>query len=179
MPKANSATAYSDQKNWSNTYLTDPVLLKLLGPFQTDPCCPPKMPWKTAKRMLSHEPLRGVSKIRNGNLMFGDGLTAVWRGRVFMNPPYRGVGKWAKRFAEHGYGIALLNGRSTETRATQLIMSKAYCIWFPDHRLTFFKESGKSFTQKWFPSLIIGMSLYDHARIQRAQKKYGGQIFTR
>lgn len=32
------AKPYSDQKNWSNTYLTDPKILKIIGPFDTDPC---------------------------------------------------------------------------------------------------------------------------------------------
>ena len=48
------AQAYSDKKNWSDTYLTDPKIIKLLGPFDLDPACPPVMPWKTAKRMLTN-----------------------------------------------------------------------------------------------------------------------------
>lgn len=35
-----------------------------------------------------------------------------------MNPPYRGVEKWADKFCYCGQGIALLNGRATETKAT-------------------------------------------------------------
>lgn len=177
MPKTTNATAYSDQKNWSNTYLTDPELVRLLGPFGTDPCCPPKMPWRTAKHMLSHEPVRAGSS--RPELRWEDGLKAKWLGRVFMNPPYRGVMKWAKRFAEHGNGVALLNGRSTETRATQHIMKAAVVIWFPDHRLTFFKVTGKPFTQKWFPSLLIGMHPYDAVRMRQARKVFGGQMFIK
>lgn len=172
------AKPYSDQKNWSNTYLTDPALIKLLGPFDTDPCCPPKMPWRTAKWMFSHEPLRGQGRIMK-DLYNYDGLVQPWRGRVFMNPPYRGVLRWAHRFAKHGNGIALLNGRATETRATQLIMEHCTCIWFPSQRLTFYKVTGKPFTQKWFPSLLIGMSFQDAAVLRKARKKYGGQIFIR
>lgn len=181
MPKTTSATPYSDQKNWSSTYLTDPKLIKLLGPFDTDPCCPPKMPWATAKVMYSHEKKRPheADQLPGGRLIYADGLQHLWRGRVFMNPPYRGVMRWANHFVTHRYGIALLNGRSTETRATQLIMQHSTAIWFPDHRLTFYKASGKPFTQKWFPSLIIGMSLEDWKKMQRAQKKFGGQIFTK
>lgn len=177
MPKTTNATPYSNQKNWSNTYLTDPELVRLLGPFETDPCCPPRMPWRTARRMYSHEPVR-KNNIRS-ELSWQDGLKARWYGRVFMNPPYRGVLKWAQRFVQHGKGIALLNGRSTETRATQIIMKHAVAIWFPDRRLTFHKITGKPFTQKWFPSLLIGMHPIDAAKMRRAQKVYGGQIFIK
>jgi len=158
------ATHYSDQKNWSNTYLTDPKLVKLLGPFNIDPCCPSKMPWRTAGWMLNTE---------------DDGLRCVWRGRVFMNPPYRGVLRWAKKFADHGNGVALLNGRSTETRATQVIMERSRAIWFPSGRLTFFKVTGEPFEQKWFPSLMIGMTERDLKALKKAQKEYGGIIYER
>lgn len=43
------ATPHSDQKNWSNDYLTDPKLIKLLGPFELDVATPNKMPWSTAR----------------------------------------------------------------------------------------------------------------------------------
>ena len=58
----------------STTYLTPPELLKVLGPFDLDPCCPTPMPWKTATRMYQtpHD----------------DGLFLPWKGRVWLNPPY-------------------------------------------------------------------------------------------
>lgn len=159
------ATPYSDQKNWSDSYLTDPDLLKLLGHFHLDPCCPKRMPWSTATVMY-----------RYGE---DDGLQDRWRGRVFMNPPYRGVLRWAKKFADHGNGIALLNGRSTETRATQTIMERSKAIWFPAGRLTFFRHTGEPFPQKWFPSLLIGMTDRDMRSLKKAQREYGGIIYER
>lgn len=155
---------YSDQKNWSNTYLTDPKLVELLGPFDTDPCTPEVMPWATAQVMYTEAV---------------DGLTQTWNGRVFMNPPYRGVMKWAKKFVEASSGIALLNGRSTETKATQLIMENSCCIWFPEGRLTFYKETGEPWPQKWFPSLLIGLSPVDLEAIEEAQEVYKGTIYYR
>ncbi len=153
--------AYSDQKNWSNTYLTDPELLKLLGPFDTDPCVHTEMPWRTATTMYN---------------INDDGLSKDWQGRVFMNPPYRGVMKWAKKFSECQAGIALLNGRSPETKATQLIMSNSYCVWLPLGRLSFFKPDGTPFEQKWFPSILIGLQPEDHQAFKRASEVYGGVI---
>ncbi len=172
------ATPYSDQKNWSNTYLTDPNVVKALGPFDLDPCCPPKMPWRTAKTMISHELLRGNGRIAVG-LRNGDGLIEPWRGRVFMNPPYRGVLAWAKKFAENGNGIALLNGRSSETRATQVIMERSRAIFFPLGRLTFYKVTGKPWGQKWFPSLLIGMTARDAAKLRALAREIGGTVYER
>lgn len=111
-----------------------------------------------------------------------DGLKSSWalrngrKPRAFMNLPYRGVMVWAKKFAEHGNGIALLNGRSTETRATQMILAKCAALWLPAGRLTFYKVSGKPWEQKWFPSLLIGMTCNDRAKLERAAKVYGGTV---
>ena len=155
-------TAYSDQKNWSNTYLTDPRLLELLGPFDTDPCVHTEMPWRTAETMYN---------------INDDGLAQEWNGRVFMNPPYRGVMKWAHKFVNAESGICLLNGRSTETKATQLIMEASDCIWFPSGRLTFYRPDGSSYDQKWFSSVLIGLHVRDRVGFDRAQNVYGGQVF--
>lgn len=155
---------YSDQKNWSDTYLTDPKLLELLGPFDLDPCCPEGMPWQTAAYMYTPE---------------DDGLELDWgTSRVFMNPPYRGVLKWAKKFTTKAAGgIALLSGRSTETKATQLIMSYSKAIWFPKGRLTFYKLNGSPWEQKWFSSLLIGLHRNDEEYLAKAQEVYGGEMY--
>lgn len=155
------AAPYSDQKNWSNDYLTDPELIKLIGPFDLDVATPEVMPWSTAKKMIPPSE---------------DGLKTPWRGRVFMNPPYRGVLVWAKKFAEHANGIALLNGRASETKATQVILTNCSALWLPEGRLTFFKVTGEPWEQKWFPSLLIGMRAKDEAKLRAAAKVYGGVV---
>lgn len=150
--KQNSAHAYSDQSNWSDTYLTDPMLIKALGPFSIDVACPPTMPWKTARKMLHADRFNG--------------LTDSWgKGRAWMNPPYRGVDPWARRFAEHAYGICLLNGRSSSTKATQSIMKKATAMFIPRGRLFFYEQDGTRLEGRWFPSLLIGMTEFDAQRL--------------
>ena len=34
------------------TWLTPRYIIDALGPFDLDPCCPPKMPWRTAAEMV-------------------------------------------------------------------------------------------------------------------------------
>jgi hypothetical protein len=145
------ATHYSDQKNWSNNYLTDPKLIKALGRFDLDPACPPKMPWRTARHMWTEKE---------------DGLKREWRGRVWLNPPYRNVMEWTEKLAAHEPGgCALLNGRSTETRATQHLLQNCAGLYLFLGRLTFWRTDGKPFPQRWFPSLLIGMKQRDAAEM--------------
>lgn len=78
MNKWKNINADSGEKTW----LTPKHIIDALGRFDTDPCCPPNMPWRTADRMLTKE---------------DDGTTAPWVGRVWLNPPY---GKEAWPFLE-------------------------------------------------------------------------------
>ncbi len=39
--------------NKNDDYLTPPDLIKILGPFDLDPCTPINMPWQTAKIMYN------------------------------------------------------------------------------------------------------------------------------
>lgn len=161
--KKKNQRAYSDKTSWSDTYLTDPNLMALLGPFDLDPCCPPDMPWQTATHMLTPKE---------------DGLSVDWsEARVWMNPPYRDVVKWAEKFLQAKSGIALLNGRSTDTQATQMIMSECDTIWFPKGRLSFYKPSGAKYENKWFSNILLALTPEDSLYMEKASEVYGGVIF--
>lgn len=68
----------------TDCWLTPPELLKALGAFDLDPCCPSRMPWRTAVTMYS--PL-------------DNGLMAPWFGRVWLNPSTKPLDR-AKDFKE-------------------------------------------------------------------------------
>lgn len=144
-----------NQDSGEKTWLTPPQIIKALGPFDLDPCCPPDMPWRTAEVMYTEE---------------DDGLSQPWFGRVWLNPPY---GKEAKPFVERmiahrttsdGKGIALIFVRS-ETRLWQdLIFPNAVAILFIRSRLKFYKKDGSEGGTCTMPSALIAFSKKD-ARI--------------
>lgn len=84
--------ADSGEKTW----LTPRHIIEALGHFDTDPCCPPNMPWRTADAMLTKAE---------------DGTTAPWHGRVWLNPPYgREAFPFLSRMATYqGGGVSRLS----------------------------------------------------------------------
>lgn len=88
MNKWSLINADSGEKTW----LTPRNIIVSLGHFDTDPCCPPNMPWKTADVMLTkHE----------------DGTLAPWHGRVWLNPPYgRESYPFLERMSKHDGGVS-------------------------------------------------------------------------
>lgn len=79
-----------------------------------------------------------------------DGLSAVWGGRVFMNPPYdrEVVAKWCTRLAaEHAGGavteaIVLVNN-STDSSWFQELLAVSAAVCFPLYRIKFWHPAGK------------------------------------
>lgn len=113
----------------TDTWLTPPWLIKALGNFDLDPCCPTDMPWRTAAKMLTAKT---------------DGLAADWAGRVWLNPPYGPeTWKWVQRLAQHGNGIALIFARTETTGFQRYVFGMADEILFLRGRLHFHDVSGK------------------------------------
>lgn len=79
----------------SDDYYTPAWVFETLAlKFDLDVASPPNAPeWIPAKRRYTIE---------------DDGLTAPWKGLVWMNPPYSRPGPWVERFLAHGNGVALL-----------------------------------------------------------------------
>ena len=78
-----------------------------------------------------------------------DGLTADWRGFVWMNPPFggrNGITPWLDRFFTHGNGIALTPDR-TSAPWWQDYAKKAEALLFVRKKIRFFRPDlteGKS-----------------------------------
>ena len=113
----------------SDTWLTPPEIVRGLGPFDLDPCCPPVMPWSTATRMLTRA---------------DNGLLAPWSGRVWLNPPYsRQAAAWLRRLADHGVGTALVFARTETDWFVDSVWSRASAVLFLHGRVNFHLANGK------------------------------------
>ena len=79
----------------SDEWYTPKEILDALGKFDLDPCAPIRPLWPTAEVMYDQ------------NI---DGLSQIWEGRVWLNPPYSRplIELFVRKLAEHGNGIALL-----------------------------------------------------------------------
>jgi len=113
----------------SDTWLTPPEILKALGPFDLDPCCPPVMPWKTAARCFTER---------------DDGLAQPWAGRVWLNPPYsREAVRWLRRMAQHGNGVALVFARTETEWFWETVWRAATALHFFEGRIHFHHPDGR------------------------------------
>ena len=138
------------------TWLTPPEIIRALGPFDLDPCCPPTMPWRTATQMV-HWP--------------DDGLKVDWTDkRVWLNPPYgREAVPFLRKMAKNKTGGILLIFARTDTSAWQdLIFPFAYGIMFLRGRLRFHKPNGTQEETAAAPSALVVYSEQDFARLRNA-----------
>jgi hypothetical protein len=146
----------------TTTWLTPKAWIDALGPFDLDPCTPPKMPWKTAKRMLTVK---------------DDGLATPWPQEdfVFHNPPYgRGQEKWMKKAAEHGNGITLiLNRADTQWFQTYVLKHSAVtALLFVEGRVKFAKVDGSPSNLSCpVPAMLVAYGEKAAARLREARRK--------
>ena len=142
--KLRDINADSGEKTW----LTPKHIIDALGQFDTDPCCPPNMPWRTADRMLTKE---------------DDGTTAPWIGRVWCNPPYgREALPFLERMARYQVGGIVLIFARTDTDAWQrLVFPFAHSILFIKGRLRFCRADGTDGDCATAPSALIAYTQSD------------------
>lgn len=112
----------------SDTWLTPPSIVRALGSFDLDPCCPPVMPWQTATVQYNEAQ---------------DGLSTPWFGRVWCNPPYsREAVKWLRKLVAHGNGIALTFARTETEWFFETIWRAADAVLFLEGRIHFHRADG-------------------------------------
>lgn len=122
-------------------WLTPPELVRKLGEFDLDPCCPVNPPFFHAK---------------NNFTIDDDGLKKKWFGRVYLNPPYgKGMNLWLEKLKKHNNGIALIFAR-TETKCFfEHIWDDAYGILFVKGRIRFYHVNGVQGGTPGAPSVFI------------------------
>jgi len=142
----------------TDTWLTDPKLVRALGPFQLDPCCPADMPWRTAK-MMFHFPRQ-------------DGLELDWKGRrVWLNFPFSAPKPWVDRFVKNANGIALAPGRSPETLWCQQLVGGSSLVFVPKGRLPFFYPDGTEARGKWQPHILVAYGEQNAEALRRLPER--------
>lgn len=83
--------------------------------FDLDVASPPGgVPWIPAKRYFT---------------VHDDGLSQPWEGRVWCNPPFSSLTRWAERWIAHDTGAFL--GPVAKSRWPHLVMNAAEAVWFP------------------------------------------------
>lgn len=133
-----------------NDWLTPPALVKLLGPFDLDPCgCAQQPGWLAESVKKVYCPPQ-------------DGLALPWRGRVWCNPPYgANVGAWAAKLAQHGRGLLLIFAR-TETSAWQdTVWPTGSAFLFMKGRISFFYPSGQRSRGSGVGSVLVAYGAQD------------------
>lgn len=77
---------------------TPKYIIDALGPFDLDPCAGENT---------------NIAKCNLSDMRGENGLTVLWQGFVFCNPPFSQKELWAKKMIEHGNGILLLPERGS------------------------------------------------------------------
>lgn len=136
----------------SDTWLTPPELLEALGPFDLDPCTPVCMPWPTATERFTPD---------------DDGLSRLWFGRVWLNPPYgRAVDQWLDRMARHDHGTALVFARTETAAFHKHIWRAASALLFLEGRLHFHRADGvRAAANAGAPSVLAAYGVEDADRL--------------
>lgn len=134
-------TTFERTENTTVEWLTPPELVKKLGVFDLDPCCPVDAPFYHATKNYS---------------ILEDGLNTEWIGRVYMNPPYgKGMEKWIQKLKKHGNGITLIFAR-TETKCFfEHIWNDAHAILFMKGRVKFYRVNGIQGGAAGAPSVLV------------------------
>ncbi len=132
-----SFETYQRKDEW----LTPPYILKALGKFDLDPCAPIKRPWKIAKKHYTKK---------------DDGLSKVWKGRVWCNPPYGNqTAKWLSKCSLHKNAIVLIFARTETKMFFKYIWEQADAILFIKGRIKFYHNNGVQGDSAGAPSVLV------------------------
>jgi len=133
----------------TDEWLTPPEIIKSLGEFDLDPCCPINRPWDTAKKHYSKND--------------GDGLLLPWLGRVWCNPPYgRVTCDWLEKCSLHGNAIVLIFARMETRMFFNWVWPYASAMLFMQGRIHFYNVDGiRSKANSGAPSVLVAYGEYN------------------
>lgn len=152
-----SLLAHQSPRSKSDDWLTPPSLLRQLGEFDLDPCCPANMPWPTAATMWTR---------------MDNALTRDWHGMVFLNPPFgRASKQFVERLAAHDRGIALLPARTETDVFHRFVWNKAKVVLFIRGRVYFCRPDGT--VAKFNSGMAMVLVGYGPVAVHRLKKLDG------
>jgi len=139
-----------------DTWLTPRYLLSELGSFDLDPCAARGNPTWVCPHSFT-----GVDR---------DGLTEVWTGRVFMNPPFSNTAPWIRRHAEHGDGISLVPASVESVIWREVVWKQAKALLLLHGRTRFCNPDGSATTGRPLRSIaLIAWSDRDRAVLEASR----------
>lgn len=125
--KRNFNIVTDDSQEW----YTPKYILDALGQFDLDPCSPLVRPFDTARKHYTK---------------LDDGLCKPWRGRVWLNAPYKEVQTWMLALARHGNGIALTFSRLGTHWFEKVVMPYTTGLLVLTGHLKFIPKEGEAST---------------------------------
>lgn len=150
----------------TDIWLTPPEIVRALGDFDLDPCAaPPPRPWDT---------------VRDHIALPDCGLTAPWRGRVWLNPPYSEVSAWLDRLSSHGSGTTIVFARTDTRWWSQLVWGCASAVHFLNYRPHFHRPDGtRANGNSGGPIALVAYGDRDAEILLRKsrEKVFGGRCF--
>ena len=109
--------------------------------FDIDVAAPPGgVPWIPAKRYFTQR---------------DDGLAQPWKGLVWCNPPFSGVGPWVNKFIRHANGLLLVPIAKASWFAPAL--NSADLVWFDNGNRSFFVKADGTLTCILFSVAILAI----------------------
>ncbi len=111
-----------------DTWLTPEWIYSNLGAFDLDPCAAQAYPDRIAPHCYT---------------VVDDGLCKIWRGRVFLNPPFSQLDRWLHEMVEHNDGIAVVPVAVENELWHKYVWSRASAVLFLKGRTKFVLPNGK------------------------------------
>lgn len=155
-----SLSAHQSAAMKNDEWLTPPEILRVLGPFNIDPCAPIVRPWETAAQHYT---------------VVEDGLTLPWSGRVWLNPPFgREAIKWMRKLRDHGNGIALIPARTETAMFFETVWGFASGVLFIKGRPHFHYVDGSR--AKFNSGAPICLVAYGHKNLEALYQSNLGHV---